>query len=156
MSVAESIALDAGPYPSMRLPRGGTGLCLFAAAFLGAQDAIHMARAGMELDLVDVDGDRMREMAPLYPLARRHVQDAWEFAEQAHDLGYVWDAVSVDSWTGEIEPRVMGSLELWCSLASVMVTVTHTHRSRYVVPHGWTGKVFRRTPLANWLVLTRV
>lgn len=156
MTVVETLAaLEPGRYPSRLLPVGGTGLCLFAAAFLGAQDAYHMAIAGMELDLVDADGDRLREMAPLYPLARRHVKDAWEYAEQAREIGYVWDVVSVDSWTGEIEPRVMGSLDLWCSLASVMVTVTHTDDFEYMVPDGWAGRVFRRTPLANWLVLTR-
>lgn len=155
MTVIELTAIEAGPYPSLRLPVGGTGLCLFAAAFLGAQDAIHMHRAGMELDLVDTDGDRLREMGDLYPLARRHVQDAWAFADDARGLGYMWDVVSVDSWTGEIESRVMGSLGLWCSLADRMVTVTHTRTAGYVIPDGWTGRIMRRSPLANWLVLTR-
>lgn len=155
MTVTELTAIEAGPYPSLRLPVGGTGLCLFAAAFLGAQDAIHMQRAGMELDLVDTDGGRLRKMGDLYPLSRRHVQDAWSFAEDARDLGYVWDAVSVDTWTGESTMRALGSLGLWCSLAEDMVTVTHTDGAEWFAPDGWNARIMRRSPLANWLVLTR-
>lgn len=155
MAAVTVTEIDAGPYPSMRLPVGGTGLCLFSAAFLGAQDAIHMARAGMELDLVDTDEARLAEMAPLYPLARTHARDAWDFAAAARDRGRVWDVVSADTWTGEMAARSMASLELWCAVASEMVTVTHTGGLQYAVPAGWAGRISRRSPLASWLVLTR-
>lgn len=149
------LTVDAGPYPSLRSVRGGTGLCLFSAAFLGVQDAVHMARAGLELDLVDIDDARLEELAPLYPLARLHPQDAWEFAGEAKEQGKTWDVVSTDTWTGDIMRRSLDSLELWCSLASFMVTATHTDGTSYVLPDGWTDELMYRSDLANWLVLTR-
>ena len=45
----QRIAEQARPYPGHLLREDGTGLCLFSAAFLGWNDAIHMARVGKTL-----------------------------------------------------------------------------------------------------------
>ena len=146
------------PYPVELLPQGGTGLCLFAAAFLGENDAAHMRDAGMDVFLVDIDKERLVEMRKLYSdESMVAVCDAWEFAEKWARIFRPagWDVVSVDNFTGEIEPRVLKSLPLWCSLARSLVTVTLGNGQRYEVPEGWNANTMRRSPLASWLVLTR-
>lgn len=151
-----AISLVARPYPAYLLPEGGTGLCLFAAAFLGHNDAIHMARMEMEISLVDLD-PKVQQMGDTYwPYVKMaHVGDAWEFAEWAYDEGMEWDVVSADTFTGEAERKSLDSLGLWCSLARNAVTVTHSNGSDYTVPKGWTGELFARSSDVNWLVLTR-
>ena len=51
--------------------------------------------------------------------------------------------------------RSLASLELWCSLARDVVTVTHTPGAPYEVPDGWNGFLFPRNDRVNWLVLIR-
>lgn len=150
----DAISAQAREYPAYLLPHRGTGLCLFAAAFLGHNDAIHMARAEMELDLVDTDRARLVHMGLLYDGARVWHQDAWEFAEAMRGQADPWDVVSVDTFTGDAERRSLDSLELWCSLARAVVTVTHSSGSGYVVPDGWEAVLFPRSEFVNWLVLT--
>jgi len=146
---------DAAPYPAHLLRQGGEGLCLFAARFFGTNDAIHMARAGMGLTLVDIS-ERVVEMAGMYGCAA-HQMDAWEFAEAARDAGDQWDAVSVDTYTGDATTRSLSDLELWCSLARDVVTCTHVNGQPYRVPNGWTDDRMERRSRGgvNWLVLTR-
>ena len=151
----EPISRDAREYPAYHLPAGGTGLCLFAARFFGVNDAIHMARAEMDMTLVDVS-DRVVEMARMYG-ASSYQGDAWEFARAARRDGFMWDAVSVDTYTGDVCRLSLDSLELWCSLAHDVVTATHVDGMEYTVPDGWTDELFQRNPRGgiNWLVLTR-
>ena len=152
----EEVLREACPYPSHLLPRGGTGLCLFAAGFLGQNDAIHMWQAEMDVLCVDVDEPRLKEMHDLYPDGWSWCfGDAWDFVDRFGDDMGPWDVVSVDNFTGEIEPRVLASLPAWCSLASSVVTVTLGRGSEYEVPVGWNATTMRRSPLASWLVLTR-
>ena len=149
----EEVLMEACPYPSHLLPRGGTGLCLFAAGFLGQNDAIHMWQAAMDVTCVDTDDERLREMRSLYPDDWTFlVGDAWGFEKVADK---VYDVVSIDNFTGGIEPRVLASLPAWCSLARSVVTVTLGRGSEYEVPVGWNATTMRRSPLASWLVLTR-
>jgi len=129
---------------------------LFAAGFLGQNDAIHMWRDGMRVTCVDRDQDRLEEMRGLYPDDWLFLPgDAWASAADWRAQDARWDVVSVDNFTGEIEPRVLDSLPLWCSLARRLVTVTLGNGSGYVVPDGWRGRTMRRSPIASWLVLTR-
>jgi hypothetical protein len=155
-SPLDAISRVARPYPADMLPKGGTGLCLFAAAFLGHNDAIHMARRDMHVTCVDVDSGRLNEMSRLYP-ANWHwyPMDAWEFAEQARRDGWTWDVVSVDTFTGDATDRSLGTLDLWCSLAARAVTVTLSTGQDYTYPDGWRPSLFRRSDLADWLVLRR-
>ena len=91
----DAVSRDARAYPAHLLREGGRGLCLFAARFYGVNDAVHMARAGMDLTLVDV-APRVLEMAEMYECSG-HQKDAWAFAEFMRSEGAEWDAVSVDT-----------------------------------------------------------
>lgn len=147
------LSAEARVYPAHLLREGGTGLCLFAARFYGVNDAIHMKRNNMEIDLVDTS-ERVYEMGEIYG-ADAHLHDAWEFAERFASQGMKWDAVSCDTFTGDPMTRSLASLDLWCSLARDVVTVTHTPGAPYTVPDGWKGELFPRNDRVNWLVLTR-
>lgn len=123
----EHVAQEARPYPTHLLTDCETGLCLFAAAFLGHNDAIHFAEAGIKTTCVDVDGDRLEIMADLYPEEWHFVcRDAWTFARHHRDKGHTWDVVSVDTFTGDAMDRSMESLDLWLSLATRAVVVGTT------------------------------
>ncbi len=152
----DAISRQAREYPAYLLREQGDGLCLFAARFYGVNDAIHMARAEMNLTLVDLSA-RVLEMGGMYGCAA-YVADAWEFAETMRAEGAVWDNVSVDTYTGDLMRRSLESLDLWCSLARESVTVTHTTGEEFVVPDGWADVgLFERNPRngVSWLVLTR-
>jgi hypothetical protein len=150
----EAVSRVARPYPAWLLDGCETGLCLFSAAFLGHNDAIHFARAGIETVCVDHDWVRLDEMRGLYPEDWRFEwADAWAFANAASFA--TWDAVSVDTWRGDAERRSLDNLNLWCSLANKAVTVTHTTGLDYTVPDGWNARLFERAHNVNWLVLTR-
>jgi hypothetical protein len=151
----EPISRAAKAYPVHLLNYGETGLCLFAAAFLGKNDAIHMARMGMDITLVDINRERLEEMGELYECSYM-IGDAWEFARWMVDDGAEWDVVSVDSFTGDATDRSIGTLDLWCSLARRLVTATVGKGQAWTAPEGWEGALFDRGGhLADWLVLTR-
>jgi hypothetical protein len=147
------ISAEARVYPAHLLREGGTGLCLFAARFWGVNDAIHMARQTMTLTLVDTS-PRVIEMAEMYGDVGYYQLDAWEMAQDSRERELNWDAVSCDTFTGDPMTRSLASLELWCSLARDVVTLTHTPGAPYDVPDGWKGELFPRNDRVNWLVLT--
>ena len=107
----------------------------------------------MELTLVDTS-ERVIEMGDIYGESA-FVADAWDIAARWQANGDQWDAVSCDTFTGAPMNRSLASLELWCSLARDVVTVTHTPGALYDVPDGWSGSLFPRNDRVNWLVLTR-
>jgi hypothetical protein len=155
----DGLSRDARAYPAHLLREGETGLCLFSAAFLGINDAIHMARMNMTVTCVDTAADRIEQMEALYPSYWSFgVVDAWEFAEGARAVRGQWDVVSVDTFTGDATTRSLETIELWTSLARRHVTMTianeHT-RGSYVLPDGWRDARYNRGGLADWLVLTR-
>jgi hypothetical protein len=151
------VSRDARAYPVHLLREGGTGLCLFAARFYGINDAIHMRRNEMRIVLVDIS-ERVIEMADMYGDATvARLEDAWDYARFARLAGYRFDAVSVDTYTGDATTRSLGDLELWCSLARDVVTCTHVTGQPYTVPKGWRDWLFERNARGgvNWLVLER-
>jgi hypothetical protein len=169
----EHVAMQARPYPAHLLEGCETGLCLFAAAFLGHNDAIHMAEAGLRVTCVDTDALRLHEMMSLYPSDWQFITaDAWSFAhdqgaEHRDTLTYRhwaaapgipirWDVVSVDTFTGDAMQRSLESLPLWCSLARKAATVTHTDGASYQTPAGWRSSLVERATGVNWLVLERM
>lgn len=153
----EHVAQEARPYPTHLLEGCESGLVLFAAAFLGHNDAIHFAEAGIATTCVDVDEARLGEMEDVYPDEWEfRSADAWRFAEAAWLVEERWDAVSCDTWTGDLMYRSLGSLETWCALARKLVTVTITDDVEKVdVPEGWTSSLYPRSDHVSWLVLTR-
>ena len=125
----EHVAGQARPYPAHLLEGCESGLVLFSAAFLGHNDAIHFAEAGLVTTCIDTDADRLHEMRELYPEQWAFVNtDAYAYAEAARHEELTWDAVSVDTFTGPMTRRSLDSLELWCSLAERLVTATVTNR----------------------------
>src|SRR3990172_9872911 len=109
----EHVAMQARPYPTELLEGCETGLVLFAAAFLGHNDAIHFAEAGITTSCVDIDSEGLAEMRELYPDSWAFVTvDAWHFAEACASEGVQWDAVSVDTFSGDATRRSLDSLEL--------------------------------------------
>lgn len=153
----EHVALEKRPYPADLLAGCKSGLVLFAAAFLGHNDAIHFAEAGVpDVTLVDVDGPRLDEMQELYrdPSWNFREDDAFEFARVARAAGLRWDAVSVDPFSGAALERTLVDLSQWTALASRLVAVTLTRGEVYVVPRGWRRlRVVERSSSAYWLVL---
>jgi len=151
-----AVSREARPYPAEMLQPGSTGLCLFAAAFLGVNDAIHMAARNMHVTCVDTDLDRLHQMANIYPPSWNFmVSDAWRFARESRSR---WDYVSVDTFTGDATDRSLRSLELWCSLARKAVTITAAAGQCERLPgtvDGWHASLFPRSSLALWLVLHR-
>jgi hypothetical protein len=103
-----------------------------------------------------VDGDKLLEMAAIYPDGWEfHVDDAWDFAEQAAQEGRMWDVVSVDPFFGDDAPRAWDTLYLWAGLARSLLTVTVKPDTHLNVPDGWEFSYFPRSGNAAWLVMTR-
>lgn len=150
----EHVAMEKRPYPAELLEDCETGLVLFAAAFLGHNDAIHFAEAGVRTTCVDVDEPRLEEMRTLYrdPEWSWVVGDAWEYARKVRDAGQRFDAVSVDTFTGAATDRSLANLEAWTSIANrvVIATAIGTH---FDIPPGWSGRLRRRSDTVDWLVL---
>lgn len=155
----DSISLEARPYPADMLDGCRTGLLLFAAAFLGVNDGIHFARKQLVCTCVDTNEERLSRMEALYPPEWLfEAEDAWEFARAAQERGKTWDAVSVDTFTGNATHRSLDSLELWCSLANRCLTVTVAKGQECEIPDGWHGYLFPREAsheIAAWLVMQR-
>jgi hypothetical protein len=147
-------------YPSFLLPKdGGTALSLFAAGFWGWNDGIHLIRAGLTIDFVDTDRDKLFEMASLMPQGHAfHVDDAWEFAARAVNADREWDVVSVDPFMGDAADRAWDTFHLWTMVARKMLTLTVTSDKRNMqlyAPEGWTMSFFPRNERVDWLVMTR-
>jgi hypothetical protein len=152
----EHLQHEARPYPSNLLPKKGTALGLFAAGFHGWNDIVWFSLAGLQTTCVDVDGDKLLEMAAIYPDGWDfHVDDAWDFAEQATQEGRTWDVVSVDPFFGDDAPRAWDALYLWAGLARRLLTVTVKPDTHLNVPDGWKFSYFPRSGNAAWLVMTR-
>lgn len=127
---------EAAPrYPRHLLQGCETALVLFAAGFHGRQDAIWIADAGLTATCVDVDAERLQEMADMYPEDWKFVAgDAFEFAAAA--TGYQWDIVSLDPFTNLIQDCA-DLLPLWCHLARRAVVLGTTGGTSFVSPAGW-------------------
>lgn len=149
------ISTQARPYPSYLLPKGGSALALFAAGFLGWNDVIHFARAGMQIECVDTDKERLYEMSTIYCPVIFHVADAWEFAERAALEGREWDVVSVDPFFGDAAEKAWETIYLWVTLAKELVTLTVKPDTQLKAPEGWRTSLFPRSGNASWLVMRR-
>lgn len=152
----EEIGDNAQPYPAHYLEGLETGLCLFGAAYLGHNDAIHFYEHGLRTNVVDTDFERLSTMRRLYPEDWQFVYvDAWAYALAAEREELVFDAVSVDTYTGDAEISSLASLELWTSIARYLVTLTATPGQPFTVPDGWAVSRHYRSARASWLCLRR-
>lgn len=152
----EHVARDAGAYPVELVEAADSALILFAAAFMGRNDAIHFATEGVrDVTLVDLDAGRLEMMRGLYRDEgwKWIAGDAWEVARELAEAGERFDVVSVDTFTGEAEEKSLGSLGLWTSLANEAVVATASSDSAYRVPTGWSTRIVWRSLHVYWLVL---
>lgn len=156
ISSLDDLQRQARPYPAHLLPEMGTALGLFAAGFHGWNDCIWFARAGLQTTCVDVDDDKLLEMAAIYPEGWEfRVDDSWEFATTAFAIGRKWDVVSIDPYKGIMDDALQ-DLELWCSLANKLVTIgCFLNEPLPQIPHGWKTHTFPRSDTVGWLVLQR-
>jgi len=152
----DQINRNAQVYPVSLLPQGGTALALFCAGFHGWNDVVHMARKEMDVTCVDVDSEKLWEMACVYPKPwEYHVDDAWEFACHALADGRKWDVVSVDPFMGDAADKCRDYLMVFCGLATSLVTMTIDLDRPMWAPPGWMAYVFARNSRVGWMVLRR-
>jgi len=161
MSTTEILTYDdlnreARPFPSYLLSSHSTALALFAAGFHGVNDCIHFARRNMACSCVDINADRLWEMATIYPEGwAYYAEDAWEFAERMAADGRQWDVVTVDCFFDDATEKVWDSLELWLSLTCEALLITARPYTELDVPEGWSSFYYPRGDMVGWLVLQR-
>lgn len=124
----------AGLYPRRVLDGCESALVLFAAAWHGKQDAVWIAEAGLTGTCVDLDGEKLDEMAAVYP-------DGWEFAAEdafvfATRAQRRWDVVSIDCPTNLFD-RCADLVPLWCLLARKAVVLGSGSGVVADPPKGW-------------------
>lgn len=153
VNTLEAIRSSGNPnlYPVSLLARCQTALVLFAAAFLGRQDAVWIEEAGVTAICVDINTERLAAMQLIYPDGWQFVwADAYQFAAEADQK---WDLVSVDCPTGQFE-KAADALDLWCSIARVAVVLGTAPGEKPAAPDGWmVRRTIRRSTIANWTVL---
>jgi len=135
--LAEIRDLDAGSvYPGHRLQGCETALVMFAAGFLGKQDAYWIADAGLKATCVDADAAKVQEMQGMYPDDWDFViGDVYDFAER-HAGRWTWDVVSLDPWTQDFD-RCAAQLATFCWLANRLVVIGTGVGTTLRVPLGW-------------------
>ena len=152
----EHVAMEARPYPTYVLEGAQSALCLFSAAFMGHNEAIHFALEDIHTTCIDIDAEKLEVMANVYPDTWIFIcRDAWEFAEKHSKLGDRWDIVSVDTFRGNATERSLRTLDLWCSIADKAVIATLELGQTYVIPDGWKSHHFERNSEVYWLILER-
>lgn len=149
--------LEAGAsYPGGVLRGRETALILFAAGFLGKQDAYWVADAGLVGTCVDRDGHLLEQMRRMYPADWQFVQaDVYEWATRRFRR---WDIVSLDCPSDQFQ-RCADLLEVWCDIAQHAVILGTGVTTTFMVPEGWAvTDVRKRSDFVGgvyWTVLER-
>lgn len=152
----QNISKQARPWPSYLLEEGDECLAIFAAGFLGWNDAVHFARAGLTCGCVDTDEEKLLEMKDIYPDGWSfYAMDAWDFAERAAYEERQWDVVTVDPFFDTMAERAAKSLPLWVSLTRRILTLTVKTSWNLSIPLGCKGSIFPRSGDVAWLVVKR-
>lgn len=143
-------------FPQYLLVGCETALVLFAAGFLGKQDAFWIAEAGLTATCIDSDAERLGEMMPLYPYRWAFLHD--DAFDYATDTRRKWDVVTVDCPSGAFA-RCSGMVDVWCSRARVAVVLGTGFRTIVTAPEGWRVTERRRRSSHDggvyWTVLER-
>jgi hypothetical protein len=145
-------------YPRDRLSGLQSALMVFCAAFLGRQDCVWVAEAGLEyVTAVDSDQERLQEMAGIYPADWGFVaDDAFTFAARRYADGGLYDLVSLDPPT-QLFQAAADAVELWCGLADRLVVIGTGRDTTLEPPAGWaqTDRITRttRTGGVYWTIL---
>jgi hypothetical protein len=151
-------------YPNAsRLKREGceTALCLFSAEWLGRQDVYWLAKAGIDVTCIDLNGEKLERMEQMYPEGFKYIQgDAYDFAEMALEQRQEWDVVTLDPWTGQFD-QCAKLIDTWTKLARKVVILGHGNYrlSAPEAPEGWKHTLtIKRSDFKggiNWLVYER-
>lgn len=121
-------------YPGAAIRGSRTALVLFAAQWLGKQDAYWIAAEGLTGTCLDLQPDKLREMEQIYP-------DGWEFIcadvfTFTETTTRVWDVVSIDCPTSDFQ-TCADLLDRWCSLARDAVILGSGWDTKVEAPDGW-------------------
>ncbi len=157
--------IEARPYPTDVLAGCETGLLLFGAGLLGANDGAHFRAAGIESAVVDDDRDALALMAKEYPKDWLFFgADATVWAEQFRAEGGHADAVSVDPPLGQRE-KALEHLPLWLAIARKALTLTVRNPAPSLADlmaivggtaaqaSDWRCSFFERNSRVSWLVM---
>lgn len=147
---------SADVYPRGYLPGCETALVVFAAAFMGAQDAIWIHDAGLTATCLDHDANCLDRMKGLYPSNWDFLcVDAYDYLEAAEGQ---WDVVSVDSPSDHFE-RCAERVESFCKLARKLVILGVGIDTQVDAPDGWeVVETIKRSDYVGgvfWAVLCR-
>jgi len=148
---------DGRTYPRRILRDCGDALVLFAAGFLGRQDAVWIADAGLTAVCVDIRMKPLHEMAAVYPADWQFVVgDVYELA--AFNALAKADLVSIDCPSGHFD-RCADMVSMWCALARRYVVLGTSADIELDLPDGWSEVERRfRSDFAGgtyWSVLKR-
>jgi hypothetical protein len=130
-------------FPCPSLEGCESALVLFAAGFYGKQDAFWIADAGIHATCVDLDHEKLDEMAAVYPTDWDFLEaDAYTWADTATGK---WDVVTVDCPSGHFA-RCADRVALWCHLANRLVVLGAGRHQREAIeaPEGWAVTDVRR------------
>ena len=146
-------------YPVESLQGLRTALVGFCAAFLGRQDCVWIEEAGITATGVDLDAERLFEMAALYPDDWTFVcDDVFEYARRRYAEGRTYDLVSLDPPTNLFELCDF-KIDLWCALARRVIVLGTGLRPAVATPEGWRiASVIRRSSFRGgtyWMALER-
>jgi hypothetical protein len=150
----DELRARAASYPVDVLGGRETALVLFGAAFLGVNDAIHFANAGIpDVTVVDTDAARLDTMRRLYPESWTFVAaDAFAFVEEQREAGALYDVVGADPFTS-LMPRCRESVPAFCALARHAVVLGTERELGLDAPDGWRSRRVQRSQQHDWIVL---
>jgi hypothetical protein len=147
-------------YPDSHLKGLATAFVGFCGGFDGRQDCAHIAAAGLEAVCVDRSARRLEGMRELYPSAWQFVvADVYAYADMRYAQGARFDVVSLDPYTNQFQ-ECADHIDLWCSLARVVVIIGTGRQTHIPLPDGWFfGDQIRRSGYQGgtfWTLLGRV
>ena len=128
----EDLRIEDMSFPHSVLAGCETALCVFAAGFLGRQDAFWVADAGLRATVVDSDPMMVKQMRKMYPPSWDwRIIDAYRFATDEE-----WDVVTLDPWTNQFQ-LCADHLPAWCRMARHAVVLGTGIDTDVVAPPGW-------------------
>ena len=140
-------------FPSDKIKGCHSALVLFAAAFLGRQDAVWLAAEGIKGTCIDLDQEKLDVMRRVYPKGWKFLcADVYEFVSLTDNT---YDVVTIDCPTNHFE-KVAEMPNLWTMLANKIVVLGSNDKTHKEIkaPGGWRKlRPVYRSPIANWTVL---
>ena len=147
-------------YPKERLVGIGSALMCFCAAFMGRQDCIWVADAGITATAVDHELEHVELMQKAYPDDWEFVTaDVYDYAAKRYAEGMSYDLVSLDPSSNQFA-EAAALCALWCGIADKLVIMGTGEETELDPPFGWreVDRVFRSGKYGGsyWAVLEPV